>query len=265
MFRKQLMTAVAAAFAGMSFAAMSFAQDKQDKLVPGDFAASVAFTTDYVFRGISQTDSGPAVQGSVEYTYMFQPEIGVYAGIWGSSVDFDEASAPGVDKASAEFDLTGGLKGEVRGITWQLGFIHYAYPKGRPSADFDYDYTEVVAKLGYDFGVVAITGGVNYSPDFFSETDSGVYWSGDATVPLPFLPLQARLLGHIGHQSIENNARFGAPDYVDWLIGAGITVEGFALTLAYTDTDIEMSRCFPGTGLTETCEGRVVFTVSKSF
>ena len=241
------------------------AQEKSDTWLPGELTGALALTTDYVFRGISQTDSGPAVQGTIDYAYMFRDEIGIYAGIFGSNVDFDEVSGPGVDRASAEFDLYGGVKGTVSGVTWQLGFIHYAYPKASPASNFDYDFTEIVGKLGYDFEVLAVTAGVNYSGDYFSETGKGVYYSADITVPLPFLPLEMKLLGHVGRQTIENNARFGAPDYTDWLLGLSATYKGFTLTLAYTDTDIGKAECFPGTGLTDTCEARAVAALSKTF
>jgi uncharacterized protein (TIGR02001 family) len=251
--------------AALLAASPAWAQEKEDTGIPGELTGTLALTTDYVFRGISQTDSGPAIQGTVDYAYMFRDEIGVYAGIFGSNVDFDEVSGPGVDRASAEFDLYGGLKGTVRGVSWQLGFIHYAYPKASPGPDFDYDFTEAVGKLGYDFGVAAVTAGINYSGDFFAETGEGVYYSADATVPLPFLPLEMKALGHVGRQTIDNNARFGTPDYTDWLMGLSATIEGFTLTAAYTDTDISKSECFPGSGLTKTCEARAVLTLSKTF
>lgn len=256
----------AMALAGVLFATpAALAQDGDGKLIPGDFTGSVTFTTDYVFRGISQTDEGPAVQGSLDYTYMFRPEIGIYVGIFGSNVDFDEASGPGVDKASAEFDLYGGVKGDIGGVLWQLGVIRYTYPQASPSADFDYDFTEIVAKLGYDFGVASVTGGINYADDYFSETGESIYLSADVTVPLPFLPFDIAALGHIGHQSIENNGRFGAPDYTDWLVGVSGQVEGFTLTLSYVGTDIDDDECFAGSGLTGTCDSRFTFAVSRSF
>lgn len=234
-------------------------ENKDDKLFPGDLTATVTFATDYVFRGISQTDSGPAVQGAIDYAYMFRPEIGVYAGLFGSNVDFDDG-----DEANIELDLYGGLKGEISGVTWQAGVIHYAYP-GAEVGGIHYDYTEGVAKLGYDFGLLSVTGGVNYSGDYFFESGESVYVSGDVGVPLPFLPFDMALALHAGHQSIENNARFGAPDYTDWAIGISGKVEGFTLGLQYTDTDIAKAECFPGSGLTKTCEGRVVFSVSRTF
>lgn len=239
---------------------LAWADDKKDEgPIPGEFAATVTFTTDYTFRGISQTDSGPAVQGAIDYSYMFKPEIGVYAGIWGSDVDFDDG-----DEANLEIDLVAGLKGEISGFIWQGGVIYYAYP-GAEVGGFHYNYWELAAKLGYDFGFAALTGGVNYSPDYFFESGDGLYLSADAAVPLKFLPNDIGLAFHVGHQSIDNNARFGAPDYYDWSAGINGKVQGFTLALAYVDTDIKKGECFPGSGLTKTCEGRVIFSVSRSF
>ncbi|HEX7931403.1 MAG TPA: TorF family putative porin, partial [Sphingomicrobium sp.] len=136
------------AFTGSLLAApLAFAEDKtNDSDIPGELTFTLSLTSDYTFRGISQTDSGPAIQGTVDYAYMFRDEIGIYAGLFGSNVDFDETSGPGVNRASAEFDLYGGIKGTISGVTWQLGYIYYAYPNAHPSSDFNYDYQEIVAK-----------------------------------------------------------------------------------------------------------------------
>jgi uncharacterized protein (TIGR02001 family) len=122
-----------------------------------------------------------------------------------------------------------------------------------------------VLKLGYDFDFMAVTAGVNYAWDYFSETGTGVYWNADVSVPLPFLPFETKALGHLGHQSIEDNARFGAPDYTDWMLGLSATIKGFTVTAAYTDTNISKGECFAGTGLTNTCKARGVLTISKTF
>jgi uncharacterized protein (TIGR02001 family) len=256
---------VVALLASGAMVAPALAEDKKDDGIPGDLTFSLSLTSDYTFRGISQTDSGPAIQGTVDYAYMFRDEIGVYAGLFGSNVDFDETSGPGVNRASAEFDLYGGIKGTISGVTWQLGYIYYAYPGAHPASNFDYDYQEIVVKIGYDFDFMAVTAGVNYAWDYFSETGTGVYWNADVTVPLPFLPLETKALAHIGRQTIDDNARFGAPDYTDWMLGLSTTYKGFTLTAAYVDTNISKGECFAGTGLTNTCKARGVLTLSKSF
>ena len=110
-----------------------------------------------------------------------------------------------------------------------------------------------------------LTGGVNYSWDYFFETGDSLYVSADASVPLQFLPCDIAPGLHAGHRSIEDNARFGAPDYYGWSAGISGKVQGFALAVTYVDTDIKKSECFPGSGLTRTCEGRAVFSISRSF
>ncbi len=249
----------AALMLGAAFAACAprFAAAAEEKMTPGDLTASVLFGTDYTFRGISQTDSGPTIQGAVDWSYPVQKEIGVYLGVWGSNVDFDDG-----DNANMEIDLYGGVKGEARGFAWQVGGIYYYYPKSGP---FDYDYYELALKLGYDFGFAAVTGSYDYSPDYFFATGSGHWLAADVSAPLPFMPIETALIGHLGHQWIEDNARFGAPDYLEWALGVQAKIEGFALTLSYIDTDIGGDECFAGSGLAKTCESRVVFSVSKTF
>jgi len=251
---------LAALIAAALSSSAALAQDKAEtKLIPGVLTASVTFATDYTFRGISQTDSGPAIQGSIDWSYPFQKEIGVYLGIFGSNVDFNDG-----DEANIEVDFYGGLKGEVAGFAWQVGGIYYKYPRAE-IAGIRYDYFELGLKLGYDFGFANLVGSYNYSPDYFFESGDGHYFAADLTVPLEFLPYDIALLGHVGHQSIDNNARFGAPDYTDWMLGITGKLEGFTLTLAYVDTDLSRGECFPGTSLAKTCESRVVFSVSKTF
>lgn len=236
-------------------AAQAQQKAEESKLLPGSFTVGFALTNEYLFRGLSQTDQGPAIQGSIEYAQTFTPSVTGYVGVWASNVDFDDG-----DEANIEIDFTGGLRGEVSGITWNLGGIGYVYPGA--ASRLNYDYAEAVAKLGYDFKLFAVTGGVNYAPNYFGNSGDGIYVSGDVSVPLPFLPLEAALAGHVGHQSMTRNGNFGTPDYLDWNIGASIKVEGFTLALQYSDTDIAKGQCFAGR---DWCEGRAIFTVSRSF
>jgi hypothetical protein len=82
-----------------------------------DATFGVIGTTDYVFRGISQTDEGPAVQPFAEARYgMF------YAGTFLSNVDFN---APDPD---TEVDFSFGLRPTWAGISFDFGGIYYMYP-----------------------------------------------------------------------------------------------------------------------------------------
>src|SRR5262245_31236666 len=171
------------ACAAVCVAALATATPSQaadDKVIPGDFTGTVGFLTDYTFRGISQTDSKPAVQAGLEWSYSIIEPLSFYAGIWGSNVDFDDG-----DQGQPEVDLRTGLRGTVGSFSWQGGVIYYYYPGAKVNGD-QYDYWEIMGKVGYDFGFLAVSGNINYSPDYFFETGNGVFLGTDVTVPLPF-------------------------------------------------------------------------------
>ena len=241
--------------AALLLAAPASAQDKKEKLIPGDFTATINLATDYLYRGISQTDENPAVQGSIDYSYMFQENLGVYLGLWGSNLNFKDGN-----EATVEFDVYGGIKGEVAGVTWQVGMIGYFYPGA--ASHLNYDFYEFAGKLGYDFKFAAVSGGLNYSPDFFGASGDAWYLYGDVKIPIPGAPLELALIGHLGHQWIEKNSRYGTPDYLEWQAGVAITVEGFTLSLVYADTDIKKSECAGGRSI---CNGRALFQITKTF
>lgn len=98
-------------------------------------SANVGVTSDYIWRGVTQTDEGPAVQAGLDY----EAENGLYAGTWASNVDF-----PGTYKG-AEVDVYAGYKKDLKGeLNFDVGAIRYMYP----SEDMALDATEVYAKAG---------------------------------------------------------------------------------------------------------------------
>lgn len=239
----------AAALVAVSAAPAAKAQDTASTF-PGAFTANVAMTSDYVFRGLSQSDEGPAIQGGFDYSYNNEADAfpGFYAGVWGSNVDFNDG-----DEASIEIDVYAGLQGTISqfGTDWKLGGIYYAYPGADDS--LDYDYWEVAGSLTHDFGPFALTGAVNYSPEFFAE--SGDAWFTSAAVAVP-LPYDLTLNGTIGYQTIED-----LEDYLTWSAGLGYAWNGFNFTVNYVDTDLDEPSATALDGSTE----RVVFTVSRAF
>ena len=115
----------------------------------GKIAGTVALTSDYMFRGISQTDNDPAVQGSLEYSYNTGfYNITPYLGFWGSNVDFNDGG-----DAHVELDTTFGFRGDLldTGVSWDLGGIYYAYPgAGRLDGESsNYNYWEIPVRLSY--------------------------------------------------------------------------------------------------------------------
>jgi len=216
--------------------------------LPGEFSGTVTLASQYIFRGITQSNENPAIQGSLDWSH----DSGVYLGIWGSNVDFGDG-----DEASSEFDLYGGYNFTVNNIDFGLGGIWYEYP-GADNA-LNYNYFEFTGSIGYDFGTLATTGSIYYSPDYYAGSDDSYYYNLAIDAPLSQMPGGLTLSASLGFMDIDDEVAFGVPDYTDWSIGLGATVEGFDVSVTYSDTDLDSSECADG------CDDRVVLAVSRSF
>lgn len=120
-------------------------------------SANIGVTSDYIWRGVTQTDEGPAVQAGLDY----EADNGLYVGTWASNVDFPDVYD------GAEVDVYAGYKKDLKGdLSFDVGAIRYMYP----SEDIALDVTEVYAKAGYK-GVGAEVG---YTVDIEgADTDEG--------------------------------------------------------------------------------------------
>lgn len=91
-------------------------------LAQAELSANVGVTTNYVFRGLTQTDDGPAIQGGLDYNLDLNQNVGLYAGVWGSNVE-DNAGNDGF-----EYDLYAGFQfGFAKDAKFDVGFILYEY------------------------------------------------------------------------------------------------------------------------------------------
>ena len=139
-----------------------------------NLSANIALTTEYVFRGFSQTAEGPAVQGGFDVT------CGIfYAGVWASSLDFGGDAIWGglgnEDVAHIEMDWYLGIKPVTGKITWDLGVIYYTYPNSIDPIGRDLNYVEIKVGASAEIwkdGTLGVT--VFYSPDYQLETEFGV-------------------------------------------------------------------------------------------
>lgn len=212
-------------------------------------SANVGFVTEYSFRGIAQSDEHAAVQGGFDISH----DSGIYAGIWGSNVDFNDSS-----EATIETDIYAGYSNALdNGLAYDIGAIYYAYPGANSS--LNYDFWEAALALGYDFDGFSTSVSYNYSPEYFGDSGNAHYGALNVDVPLEY---DFTLTGHYGYQYIEDEASFGIGEdtYSDWSIGLGYNFAGFDMSLSYVDTDLdEPSECADG------CDARGIFGISKSF
>lgn len=183
-----------------------------------EFSANVGVVTDYVFRGFSQTNENPALQGGVDMTYG-----SFYAGVWGSNVDFG-------DDTGAEVDVYGGYRTEAAGYALDLGVIGYLYPKEPDGAD--YNYVEFKAAASRAVGPATLGAAVYYSPDFFGIDDAATYVELNGA----FSPIEkVTISGAVGQQFLDVS-----DDYATWNLGVTYAFDdSVGLDVRYYDTDVE--------------------------
>lgn len=183
-----------------------------------DVAFNVAVTSDYVFRGVSQTDEDPALSGGVDLTV-----DSFYAGAWASNVDFG-------DDTDAEVDVYGGYRTEVGGYALDFGVVGYLYVNAPGGAD--YDYVEFKAAASRAIG--PFTGGVALyvSPDFFGADDEAIYLELNGAYATP---AGWTVSGAVGQQWLDVT-----DDYVTWNLGAAYALtDNLSFDIRYHDTDID--------------------------
>lgn len=131
-----------------------------------------------------------------------------------------------------------------------LGAGYYWYPGARRALDYDHYEFFATYEAALPNDIATLGAEVYFSPDFIGDSGKAVYVAATADVPLPVLD-GLSLVGHIGHQSVEHNVRFGAPDYMDYSVGLAYSFEPFTLDVRFFNTDISEARC------DNLCDGRI--------
>ena len=209
-----LKIALACAACTLALAGAAHAEDA----APFKLAFNIGANTDYVFRGISQTDEDPSVFGGVDATI---GSIG-YAGVWLSNVDFGNST-------DVEFDLYAGIKPVVGAVTFDLGVIYYGYtPQPKNSNE---DYFEFKAAASVPAGPATLGAAFYYSPEFFGKTGDATYYEVNGALPLG--ETKFTVSGALGYQQVK-----GPADYTTWNLGVGYALnDHIGLDVRYFDTD----------------------------
>jgi uncharacterized protein (TIGR02001 family) len=270
----------ATAFAVFALAAPAFAggslKDKPAETRRCTFNANVALTTDYVFRGFSQSADGPAVQGGFDATCgMF------YAGVWASSLDWGTIATPGPDTnaANIEMDWYGGVKFNTGKIAWDLGVIYYSYPNsasnlGVGPAGRDPNYVELKINASTEVWKGGTLGGtVYYSPDYQLETGAVWTFEGSFSQTLPTImgritPTFSALIGY--QVANDDKAAYIANvtgddnKYLYWNAGVTFALDkNWSVDVRYWDTNISGAagcQTSPALGCDERVVGTLKFT-----
>lgn len=179
---------------------------------------NVSVTTDYRYRGISQSRLKPAIQGGVDYAF----SNGFYVGAWASSIKWISDAGGNAD---VEVDVYGGYKGALSSaLTYDVGVLTYQYPGHDLSVSPN--TTEIYAALTYGPATLKYSHSVTNLFGFSDSKNSG------------YLDLSAALdvgggfmvVPHVGYQKVRNNS---AADYTD--VSLGVSKEVYSgLTVSLT-------------------------------
>lgn len=203
MKKLMLASALAALFAG----AVAHAEEAKPD---NEVSFNAAVTSDYRYRGISQTRLQPAVQGGADYV---NNPTGLYVGTWLSSIKWTHDAGGGGD---VEIDVYAGKRGElVKDVSYDVGVLTYVYPSNGLSGVPGFvsaNTTEVYGQLGYGPAYIKYSHALTNLFGFVDSKHSG-YLDIGANIDAGN-GYTANL--HAGHQKVENNT---ASSYTDWKLG----------------------------------------------
>jgi uncharacterized protein (TIGR02001 family) len=183
---------------------------------------NMSLTSDYRFRGISQTQNAPAVQGGIDYAH----SSGFYVGNWNSSV----SSQVYTNGAGIESDLYAGWKKDIyKGLTLDIGSYNYLYPRATTTANTGSNFDTYEGFVGLGYGPVSAKYSRTLGNGYFGTANARGTGYYEANIAYPVTE-KISLLAHAGHTNVANSSNL---DYSDYNFGVGYDLQGWAIAAKY--------------------------------
>lgn len=192
--------------------------------VAAEVTGNIGATSDYRFRGVSQSAGNAAIQGGVDYSH----DNGFFAGAWASSIDFDEKGAAKEDRVNAnvELDLYFGYAGAISdSVEYDVTFYRYTYP----GDDVSQDYNEISIGLY----VADIHLAYWYANDYGNSGDDLSYTEANYSYALSD---DWSLDFHAGYNFGEAVEDY---EYVDYSIGLSTSISDIDVSIAWLGSDMD--------------------------
>ncbi len=245
-FKKTTLALAISALAGGAMAQSAPAPAPEPEKSP--ITANVTITNDYRYRGITQTNYQPAIQGGFDYAH----ESGFYIGNWNSTINWVSNTTNNGVKAPIEMDFYGGFKKELiaPGFASDLGVLQYYYPQTGGNYNgmmLNPNTTELYVAQNFTFGPVTGFVKVNYAlTNIFGIPNSSGSFYPDLTANYDTGIWGISVNGHIGYQYVAGQPVTSGPltqsennlSYTDWKLG--MTKDfggGLSLSASYVSTN----------------------------
>jgi len=165
-------------------------------------SANIGAASNYIWRGISQSNDNAAISGGVDYA----ADSGFYAGTWVSSLN----------GGSSEVDLYLGFSGESDSITYDFGYIYYGYDSSAASTG-DADFSEIYASVGFE----GLSLGISVLADAEWDADFGddIYYTLDYAMDVEGIEVGL----HAGFNDQDNSSSV----YDGYDVGVSASKNGF--------------------------------------
>jgi uncharacterized protein (TIGR02001 family) len=210
-----------------------------EEVAESNLSWNLSVTSDYVFRGVTQSNFKPAVQGGLDYAF---GDSGFYVGVWGSNIDFDDSEGPNI-----ELDSYVGWSHDLS-EAWNLDLsvVHYAY-LGESEAYGSINYNEFIVKNTWN---EMVTFTVGYAPDYSNADVESWYYNLGGTWEIGDA---FSLNAGIGRTTFDDDTF--SFDYNDWNIGVSRQFGPVNAAINYYDTNIDGPRVSDTVVLTLGFEG----------
>ncbi len=183
-----------------------------------DLTANATITSNYMWRGVTQTTDQSAGQGGIDWS----DNSGLYVGTWVSNVNFANSDD------GYEMDVYAGFAGEAGDIGYDVGVITVQYPI---TPEFNYTDLYVSGSMGL------FTAGLSYTFDSAAGNEGGVFDEGDLYIngSVDYTVGKSDVSLYAGSYSFDNDGSGGDLDYIHY--GASISKDGFTFAVDKNDID----------------------------
>lgn len=233
--------AISSKLAGLGVVALAAASGTAQ----AEVSSTITIATDYDFRGVTQNGLDPAFQASLDWA----GESGLYAGLWGSNIDFGQDGYAGFDGGeggesidpidpvdlNVEVDLYLGYAGSfTEDFGYDVGAVYYKYLGDDDGGINDFDYAETYAGVSWKI----LSTKVWYAWDYGNSGDSAWYVEANADIPLP---MEFGLELHTGYSGGDY---WDTEEYYDYSVGIIRSLGRFDFAVKYIDgSDLKSADC----------------------